>query len=148
MADLPNETAAGFILFHREGNSIRWLTLRNAAHATWGFPKGRCSGGESPLETARRELNEETGVRDINIIEGFEHEISYIAEYPDGGKSNKSVVYLLAEVRSDSITISSEHDEHRWVLDNEMLRLLQFENLRDSFSRAVAFLENAGKNSR
>ena len=40
----------------------RFLLVRGRATGKWSFPKGHLEGAESPLDCARRELFEETGV--------------------------------------------------------------------------------------
>ena len=40
----------------------RYLMVRGRATGKWSFPKGHIEAGESPLQCAKRELYEETGV--------------------------------------------------------------------------------------
>lgn len=46
----------------------KWLFCRHKDRATWEIPGGHIEEGESPLEAAKRELNEETGAEDFDIM--------------------------------------------------------------------------------
>lgn len=57
------------------------LTSRRAKPDNFGFPGGKVDPGETPLEAARRELKEETG------LDGFNFELVYSApEVTSGGR--------------------------------------------------------------
>ena len=55
-----NNEVYGTIVVSPQG---RFLLVRGRATGKWSFPKGHLEGVESPLECARRELFEETGLR-------------------------------------------------------------------------------------
>lgn len=50
-------TQYSFLLAHPGGPYYK-----NKSDGVWGIPKGLMEGGEEPLETARREFEEETGI--------------------------------------------------------------------------------------
>jgi 8-oxo-dGTP pyrophosphatase MutT (NUDIX family) len=59
------ETSAGGIVFRRgPGSEVRYLVIRDS-YENWGFPKGHLERDEPPLEAARREVAEETGLKDL-----------------------------------------------------------------------------------
>lgn len=65
-----NNEVFGTIVVSPQG---RFLLVRGRATGKWSFPKGHLEGPESPLECARRELYEETGLRlkDISPTTGL-----------------------------------------------------------------------------
>ena len=105
------------VIITREGKGIRYLLLHHGG-PYWNFPKGRQEHGESELDTARRELREETGITDVKIIEGFHYEYDYDfdSEVKDGirEKIYKHAIFFLGEVTSDAVTISHEHTDFGW----------------------------------
>ena len=63
-AQARRETSAGGVVFRREGTGVRYLLILDS-NGNWGFPKGHLNEGESPLDAARREVEEETGLVDL-----------------------------------------------------------------------------------
>jgi 8-oxo-dGTP pyrophosphatase MutT (NUDIX family) len=73
---MPVEKSAGAVIFRKEGGKIYYLLLyyqsgARRPHPYWDFPKGHIEKGEKPEDTARREVKEETGLKNIDIIEDF-----------------------------------------------------------------------------
>lgn len=135
--------AAGIILFRRGGHGVEgveYLLLRNAKHRTWGFAKGHAEPGETPEETARREVREETGLDRFRMLDGFCEKIQYELAHRDGLR-RKRVTYYLAEVRDEEVERSSEHDAIAWATRRAALEMLAHENLRSAFERAAACVE-------
>jgi 8-oxo-dGTP pyrophosphatase MutT (NUDIX family) len=98
----------------QEGGPPLFLILR--AYRNWDFPKGGAEPGETPLETARRELAEETGIREFALAWG---EMSMDTLPYSGGKV---ATYYPARVEMRKLTLPvnpelgrPEHDEYRWV---------------------------------
>lgn len=106
--------SAGVIIVRRTEHGLLFLLLRAFRH--WDFPKGMVEPGESPLEGACREVQEETGISDLDFHWG--------EEYYDTPPYNRGKVarYYLAETQTDAVTMSpnpqtgrTEHVEYRWV---------------------------------
>ena len=62
--------SAGVVVVRRFDGAPRCLLLR--CYGYWDFPKGEVEPGEEPLQTARREVTEETGLR-ISTFDGAMH---------------------------------------------------------------------------
>ena len=114
--------SCGVVLARPDGPGVCTLMLRAWHH--WDFPKGMQENGESPLEAARRELGEETGISDIEFPWGER----YLESGPySRGKTAR--YYLAATGIADVVmglspeTGKPEHHEWRWVSFDEAFDL-------------------------
>lgn len=119
----PAPRAAGAVVFRRSDRGIRILLLR--AYKNWDFPKGLVGPGESELAAARREVEEETGLADLDYPFGEE----FKETLPYSG--NKVARYYLAETDAEKLALPvspelgrPEHHEYRWVSFDEAEALL------------------------
>ena len=115
--------SAGAVVFRRSDRGIRILVLR--AYKNWDFPKGMVEPGESELATAKREVTEETGLK--NLAWPFDDQFKETLPY-SGGKVAR---YYLAETEQQEIKLPispelgrPEHHEFRWVSFDEAEDLL------------------------
>ena len=63
------EKSAGIIIF-RKNRALKYLLLNypssvRTENKYWGFTKGRIEPGEKELDAAKREAEEETGIKDL-----------------------------------------------------------------------------------
>lgn len=129
-----DEKSAGCILFQIDQGIIKFLLLRYGL-GHWGFPKGNIEVGEKEKEAGIREVQEETGISKIVLIDNFKEKVHYI--YKRQGKtSHKEVVYFLAESIEKEVTISFEHSEYKWACFEDSLKQLSFENAKTILNKA------------
>ncbi len=151
---MPRETSSGAVIFRKENNKIYYLLLRyEAGH--WGFPKGHIEKGESEEETMKREVEEETGIKDIKIISGFKEHIKYvfrnIYELKEKHKKSKDlwvfkvVTFYLAETKTKEVKISFEHTDFKWLTCKEAIKQLSFKNAKEILKKADQFLISNSK---
>ena len=111
------ETTIGIALFRKSGKGIEYLLLHHGGEY-WNFPKGRTETGETEMQTALREVKEETGIEKINIFDGFRYEYDYaFDDHIKNGvreKISKHAIFFLGEVLEDKIRISDEHIDYGW----------------------------------
>ncbi|HID11984.1 MAG TPA: NUDIX domain-containing protein, partial [Candidatus Latescibacteria bacterium] len=106
----------------------------------WGFPKGHVEPGETNAVAARREILEETGIRDIEFIPGFERTITYEFRRGRETRIQKEVTYFLVQTRTDRVTLSPEHESYTWADVKEAMRLLSYESLKELLWEAHNFI--------
>ena len=137
MTAVYNEFSAGFIVF-RETKSREYLLLHHGSDY-WNFPKGKLESGESELDAAKRELTEETGLKDIKYKNGFEGTFDYV--YNHGNRRIKKVVKMfLAQYLEGNIILSHEHLDYAWLSYDKALKNLNFSNTRRILAEAEKFL--------
>ncbi len=72
--DLPYRPCVGIMVLNRDGKV--WVGRRimepdsetDGATMLWQMPQGGIDDGEEPLQAARRELYEETGIRSVSLL--------------------------------------------------------------------------------
>ena len=60
------EVSCGGVVFRRFTDGPKYLLILDG-HGNWGFPKGHEETGESAEQTARREIQEETGLTALTL---------------------------------------------------------------------------------
>jgi len=131
------ERSCGAVVFSRSPEGLRFLLIKNRRSANWGFPKGHVENYETPEQTARREIREETGLR-VRLLPGF----SCQSEYVISGVIEKSVTIFLAEAHDRRITVQeSEIEDYLWVDYHKAMQMLKFDNDRNTMRRAYGFLK-------
>jgi len=137
------EKTIGIITFRWEDKGIRYLLLHHGGQY-WNFPKGRQEIGETELESARRELQEETGISDIKIIDGFRDEYDYDFDSEVRGGERKKIykeaVFFLGEVKDPAVKISDEHVDFGWFDFDTALKRMFYQEGQNSLKRAQQFL--------
>lgn len=137
------EKSAGVMVFRKEKDKIFYLLLhyssRRAEKNYWDLPKGHIEKGEKPEDAAKREVEEETGLKDVEFIKGFKETIKYFFKWEDENIL-KFVTFYLAETKTKKIKVSSEHQGFEWLSYEEALQRLTFENARGVLKKSDEFL--------
>ena len=108
---------------------------RDHHHSSWSLPKGTPDDGETPPETALREVTEETGL-EVRIVDTI-GDIHY-RFVRDGRRIDKTVHYYLMEVTGgDLADHDHEFDEVRWFEIAEAEAVMCFPTERDILVRAL-----------
>lgn len=137
MIDTIDQKSAGFILF--KDNTEREYLLLHHGMDYWNFPKGKLESGESFIDAAKRELNEETGIEIIQIIDGFEESFGYSFHVKEG-LIKKVVKMYLAKYLDGAIQISHEHEDIKWFSFADAMAILKFKNIKESLKVADEYL--------
>jgi len=90
-------------------------------------------------EAARREIEEEVGIKDIQFIPGFKEWIKFFFKLR-GKNIMKIATFLLAETKAKKIKLSYEHKDYAWLEYQEALEKLTFKNAKEILKKANQFL--------
>ena len=135
---MKEEVSAGIILFN-EMEKRKFLLL-NYPSKHWDFVKGKMEKGETPHETAVRETKEETGISDVEFIDGFEEEIEYYF-YAENQEIHKKVIFFLGKTNTIKITLSYEHLDFIWLEFDDALNKTTYENAKNLLKKSKMFLD-------
>ncbi len=93
----------------------------------WGFPKGHIDEDENALAAARREIEEETGLRRVTRTK----ELGSYERYkgtPDGGddmSERKTIYMFLFTTKEETLApTDSDNPEARWVRPDDVEKML------------------------
>ena len=131
--------SCGFLVYYFD-EGVRTYLLLHYPQGHWDFVKGHTEEhDDDELATAKRELEEETGIKNIDVASGFMMTMHY--DYRHNGElQEKSVDYFLGEVDPQEVTLSHEHQDFDWQPYPAALDKLTFDNARDILIAAEAFL--------
>lgn len=130
------EKSCGAIVYYTHNEEILYLILKHKA-GHWAFPKGHVENNETEVETALREIKEETSLI-VTIDDGFK----VINEYQPTRYSIKEVVYFMARSNTDKVFVQqAEIDNFRWCLYDEAIDLITYENDKKILLKANDYLK-------
>lgn len=112
--------AGGVVWRRRTGPGYDVLLVHRPRYDDWTLPKGKAENGESDEECARREVEEETGLR---CSLGPELEST---DYIDRHDRPKHVRYWAMKPQGGQFVPTKEVDEVRWVPLDVAVRLLSY----------------------
>ena len=140
------EFSYGAVVYKMQDNEPLFLLAHSKRSGRWGFPKGHNEAGESPVETARREIFEETGIKKLKFIEGFSREDVYIIDgalpQTKGKTVEKHSLYFLARALEEPENFDvSEITELRWVNAQTAQTLLSFDSQKETIEEALKTIE-------
>ncbi|HMB21655.1 MAG: NUDIX hydrolase [Chloroflexota bacterium] len=142
-----DQISAGGVAFRWKDSEPEIAIVCVKPKLRWQLPKGIVDPGESPEETALREVREEAGVETdrLALIETIEYWYRSVRN----GKPvryHKFVHFYLLQYRAGDV---SDHDheveEARWVNFDEALALLEFKSERDVAEKAQEMIKARGK---
>jgi bis(5'-nucleosidyl)-tetraphosphatase len=132
------QRAAGILLFRESPREYLVLLRKKRAD----LAKGKLEKGESDRDAALREVYEETGIKDISLFDGFEHEVQYSFKV-HSGEIEKTFICFLGKVERDvEVTISKEHVGYSWLAPEAAEKMLEHKNLQQVLIAAEKFLNN------
>lgn len=136
------EFSAGAVIFRLQDGQPLFLILHYHFKGDyWDFPRGNIEKGETPTQAARREIKEETGLTEIDFIEGFKEKTKWFYRW-EGRTIFKQATYFLARASgNEKVNLSKEHVGFNWLSFGEAMQQLTYNNTKVVFDRAHDFLK-------
>jgi len=126
---------AGAILVNKKTKKIALVKMH---HNVWGFPKGKINENESPLEAAKREVYEETGIKDFEVLKqlpNYKRANSYI--------SSELITMHMYIFETDEENLQHVEDdiaETKWVGKADIANTLTLEKDKEFFEKVKSEL--------
>jgi dATP pyrophosphohydrolase len=125
---------------------IKFLILKRSSNEKypniWQMVTGKIRGNEKAYESAAREIYEETAleIKEIFIVPKLNH------FYNSDDNSSNLVPVFLAIVDKESVKLSEEHQEYRWVLKDEAKELFAWPGQAESIDIICDYLDKSKEN--
>lgn len=130
------EKSCGAIVYKKENNELKFL-LVHQSNGHYSFPKGHVENNETEVETATREIKEETNI-DVNIDTNFRSVITYLVESKNVMKDS---VYFVATPTTHNLkNQEGEINECGWYNYDEVMEKLEFDNIKEVFIKANEYI--------
>ncbi len=128
--------SAGGIVINKEG----LVLVVSQQGLSWSLPKGHIEQGESKLEAAKREIYEESGIKQLEYIEDLGSYSRYkIAK--DGGDNlseQKTIFLFFFKTNETELKpVDQDNPEARWVKKEEVANLLTHPKDKEFFLSVI-----------
>lgn len=130
----PTEKSCGCIIIN--GDKVL-LIKQTKGH--WGFPKGHVEKSETEIQTATREVKEETNL-DVAIDENKRYTMKYVT---DKGKLKEVVLFIAKCVGGEIERQESEISDIRWLDFDEAFKKITYDNTRELFKKVLDCYKNS-----
>ena len=145
---MPQEKSAGAIIYKMK-NNVPYYLLLHYPSGHWEFAKGHIEEGEDSFKAAKREIEEETGIKDLKVMPGFKEYAKYFFRKSYGLKDQakkkapwvfKIVVFYLGRTNTENIKISHEHKSFLWLPFDQAIKKLTYKNAKELLKKANEFI--------
>jgi len=128
--EVVREPTSGGIVFrrHPKTKAVEILLIQDAKNR-WTIPKGHIEEGESAKDTAEREIREETGLKDIRVL-------NWLGKINFRYRRASSLVLMtteifLVEARGETNKLQPEDwmNGIKWFTANEALDKIEYEDI-------------------
>lgn len=117
---LKKEESFGIIPLRHTSKNWEIFLIQHARSRYWGFPKGHGEEGETPEQSAVRELKEETNLDVVRYLQEKPLEEQYYFRM-EGRQVFKKVFYYVAEVKGEVILQKNEVQNGIWIPFSEAI---------------------------
>lgn len=127
--EIVREPTAGGVVFRRGDNDQVEILLIQDAKDRWTIPKGHIEEGETAAVTAQREIGEEAGLHDTEVI-GWLGKIHFRYRRLDKLVLMTTQIYLV-KAKGDTNAIKKEEwmNGIRWFAFHDALEQIEYEDI-------------------
>ena len=137
---MKKDVAFGLIPIYKDEDKVEFLIIHQVA-GHWAFPKGHAEAGETSLETAQREFEEETGITQYEVIEDVSFQEEYYPE-KNGEIYHKTVTYFPAWVSNKQVKKQDlEVQDFAWLEYSQALERITFPEAKRILKQAKKYIQ-------
>ena len=129
---IHTESAGGVVV-----DALGRVLVVSQQGTSWSLPKGHLEEGETPLEAARREIREESGVSRLELVRALgsysRHRLG--ADGAEDASELKTIhLFLFTTDETDLAPLDADNPEARWVGRESVAALLTHAKDREFFA--------------
>ncbi len=136
---MKKEKSCGAVVYKYQNNQLLFLLIKSKKGHHFSFPKGHVESDETEVETALREIKEETNL-DVLVDTGYRNVITY------SPMENvlKDVIYFVATPISEAKVIVQEAEvsSAKWLYYSQALKQVTHDNEKQVLIKAYEYLKN------
>ena len=142
-AQPTKDKAIGVIVYFEFPRSTKYLIVKHKK-GHWSFAKGHKEKDESSIQTARRELYEEAGIKEVEFLaKKILAREKYFFSDRNKGKVKKVVSYFIAKSGTSKIRIDNkEIINYKWCTLNAADRILTYKQSRKIIKKVDVLIRN------
>ena len=127
--EIVREPTAGGIVFRRDSNNQIEILLIQDAKDRWTIPKGHIEEGETAQQTARREIGEEAGLKNVDI-HSWLGKIHFRYRRVDKLVLMTTQIYLVKALGdTDDIKKEDWMNDIKWFKFHDALDMIEYEDI-------------------
>ncbi len=137
-APAPNSLVVAVAAFVR-GDNGRVLMIKRTDNDLWAIPGGAQDVGESTVDAARREVEEETGILiEVTGLVGIYSDPRHLIAYDDGEVRQEFSICFRCRPIGGQLATSSESEHVRWVGPDELAELIIHPSMRRRIAHGLS----------
>lgn len=127
--EIVREPTAGGIVFRRDKNGAVEILLIQDSKDRWTIPKGHIEEGETAQQTARREIGEEAGLHNVEVLNWL-GKIHFRYRRVDKLVLMTTQIYLVKAL-GDTNAIQKEEwmNDIKWFTFHDALDVIEYEDI-------------------
>ena len=134
--NVKHTRSAGGVVLNKNGNVL----VVSQRGKSWSLPKGHIEEGEIAIDAAKREIEEETGITEMEFVK----ELGSYQRYrisPDGGEDTteiKTIIMFLFRTGQDELKPKDEENpEAVWMNKEDVVKTLTHERDKQFFLESM-----------
>jgi 8-oxo-dGTP pyrophosphatase MutT (NUDIX family) len=133
---MTKTVACGAVIYRKHRGLVLYLLLKHTNGNHWSLAKGHMEAGETEVQTALREIDEETGLS-VKLRAGFRETI----RYSPSPSIDKTVIFFLAKAKTKKLKLQkSEILNSAWLELEDALKLVSHKDTGEVLRRAEGYL--------
>ena len=127
--EIVREPTAGGIVFRRDKNGAVEILLIQDSKDRWTIPKGHIEEGETAQQTAKREIGEEAGLRNVEVLNWL-GKIHFRYRRVDKLVLMTTQIYLVKALGdTDAIQKEEWMNDIKWFTFHDALDVIEYEDI-------------------